>query len=160
MLSRCTMTSICDLRNIEEPAGFNDFQPFVHQRGRVDGNLGAHFPIGMLQRALRRDVLQLLLASEAPERSSGRGENQAADVFTPMAFERLEDGAVFTVDGENADAMLLGFCPASACPAMTIGSLLARRYVFRLRIAAKGGHSPAPPTMAEMTSSASGAEAT
>ena len=52
---------------------------------------------------------------------------------------------------------------ASSCikwPAITIGSLFARATCFLARIAARVGTNPAPPTIAEMTSAASGSSAT
>ena len=56
------------LRNIEEPPGFDDLQPLVHQGGRVDGDLGTHGPVGMLQGVRRRHMLQLLEGARQPVR--------------------------------------------------------------------------------------------
>ena len=34
---------------VEQPAGLDELQPLVHQRGRIDGHLAAHLPAGMAE---------------------------------------------------------------------------------------------------------------
>ena len=60
MLWGCTTTSIWSMRNVEEPFGLNNFEPFVHHGRAVNGNFGAHVPIGMLQRLCFGDTLPIL----------------------------------------------------------------------------------------------------
>ena len=73
------------LRDIEEPAGFNHFKSLVHQRGGVDRDFRAHFPIRVLERPLRCDILQLFRA-QIPEGPSGCRQDQTADIFFAVAF--------------------------------------------------------------------------
>ena len=61
----------------------------------------------MLQGALGSHILELL-AREVPERPARGGQDHAFHVFPAMAFKRLKDGAVLTVDGEDADVVFLG----------------------------------------------------
>ena len=56
--------------NTEQPLYFHDFQTFVHQCGRINGNLPSHGPVGMLQSILHLNILQLL-SGPAAERSTG-----------------------------------------------------------------------------------------
>src|SRR5215510_13951449 len=91
-------------RNIEEPSGFNDLEPFVHQGGGIDRDFGAHLPVWMLQCAFGCDVLQLV-PPKGPEGASRRRQDQTADILFAMAFQRLEDRAVFAVDWKNPDAI-------------------------------------------------------
>ena len=70
---------------VEEPPGFDDFETFVHQGGRIDRDLGAHLPVGMLECPFGCDVLQFLLA-QGPEGPSGCRQDQAADILFAMAF--------------------------------------------------------------------------
>src|ERR1700741_1781262 len=43
----------------EEPAGFDHFEAFVHQGGRIDRDSAAHFPIGMSESLLGGYAAQL-----------------------------------------------------------------------------------------------------
>ena len=55
-------------RFLEQPAGLNNLQTLVHQCGRINGQLGAHHPIGMTQCLFHRHLLQLfpLLSEKRP----------------------------------------------------------------------------------------------
>jgi hypothetical protein len=66
------------------------------------------FQLGCCKARSGRDVLQLF-AGKVPERSARCGQNHAFDILAAMSFERLKDGAVLAVDGENADMVFLGF---------------------------------------------------
>ncbi len=46
-------------RHVEEAAGLDDFESFVQQSCRIDGDAPAHHPGGMLERLLDGDVLEL-----------------------------------------------------------------------------------------------------
>src|SRR4029077_864998 len=86
--------------DIEEPPGFNDLKTFVHEGSRIDRDLGAHFPVGMLECPFGCDLVQFL-PPQGPESPSGCSQDQAADIFFAMAFQRLEDCTVFAVDRED-----------------------------------------------------------
>ena len=45
--------------DVEEPARFDDFEPLVRHRRRIDRDLRAHAPIGMLESLGERDVFQV-----------------------------------------------------------------------------------------------------
>ena len=47
-------------RDAEKPHGLNDLEALVHQRGRVNANLRAHIPSGMIRRLFRGDGLKRL----------------------------------------------------------------------------------------------------
>lgn len=49
----------------EEPLGFDDLEALVHQRSRVDGNLGAHGPSGVLEGVGGSDRAELLVGEGA-----------------------------------------------------------------------------------------------
>ena len=53
----------------EQPLYVHDFQAFVHQRGRINGDLPSHGPVGMLQSILHLNILQLL-SGPAAERTT------------------------------------------------------------------------------------------
>ena len=124
MLWRWMTTSMLLERQVEQPVRLDHFQALVHQRGRVDGDLGAHAPGGVLERLGRRHV-----GSD----SSGRSRNAPPDAVRAvadalgvrlLALQALPDGAVLAVDREQRRAR-----PAAAAvtrwPAMISVSLLA-----------------------------------
>src|SRR6266568_524883 len=90
--------------DVEEPARLDHLEALVHERRRVDGDLVAHRPVGVLQGAGRRHRGQLP-GRDGPERTAGRGEEEPPDVGVVVPDERLEDGAVLRVDGEDGDAL-------------------------------------------------------
>ena len=59
----------------EQLVGLDHLEALVHERRRVDGDLGAHVPGGVAQRVGDGDLLELL-AGEAPERTAAGGEDQ------------------------------------------------------------------------------------
>ena len=90
-----------------QPHGLDDLQPLVHQRGRVDGDLGAHAPVGVLQRMGRRHGLQFLIAP-AEERAAGAGQDQAA--YLPSvgaALQTLKNSGMLAVHRHDIRAVFL-----------------------------------------------------
>ena len=59
MLSRCTTTSIAVI-HIEEMVSFDHFQPFIHQIGRINCNLGPIIQVGCLRVIATGHITQLL----------------------------------------------------------------------------------------------------
>ena len=45
------------MRHIKQPVGFNDFKRFIEHAGRVNGDLGAHAPVGMVEGFCDRGLL-------------------------------------------------------------------------------------------------------
>src|SRR5262245_31778889 len=80
--------------------GFDQLEPFVHQRGRVDRHLRAHRPVGMLEGLLDRCRSDGLRA-RGSERTSGGSENGAAHVLASAAAHSLEEGIVLGIDRQH-----------------------------------------------------------
>ena len=94
-------------RDVEEPLGLDNFQALVHQRGAVDGNLGAHLPVGMAKCLGKGHLLQLL-ARVAAERPSRSGDNKLLDGIVMFAGQCLEDGGVLRIDRIDEGLHLAG----------------------------------------------------
>lgn len=88
--------------DIEEPAGLDHFEAFIEERCGVDGDFAAHVPCGVLEGLFEGGGGDLIRGPCAEGAAAG-GEDEAADVGWGAAVEALEDGVVFTVDGEDAD---------------------------------------------------------
>ena len=56
----------------------SDLETLVHEGGRVDGNLLAHAPVGVLQRVLDADLLQLLRRPVAERAARRRQDDTTA----------------------------------------------------------------------------------
>ena len=69
-------------RNAKEPLCFCHLKPLVHQRSRVDGNLGTHIPGRMLE-----ELLYLVIA---------------------LAHQTLEDGTVLAIHRKDRHMVFLG----------------------------------------------------
>src|SRR5438309_1160417 len=85
--------------NVEEPARFDHLEPFVEQRGRIDGDLPAHDPGRMLERAFDGNLRKFFfgplgLVTKRP--AAGR-EPELADGRGRFAVEALEDGGMLAV---------------------------------------------------------------
>ena len=85
---------------IEEPMRFDDFQPLVHQRRRVDGDLAAHTPCRMLQCVLGLHVGERS-GRHLSKWAARRGEDDPPDFLTPATVETLMNRAVLAVDGKD-----------------------------------------------------------
>ena len=51
--------------HIEQPLGFDDLEAFVHHGRAVDGDFGAHVPVGVLQCLCLRDAQEFFSALPA-----------------------------------------------------------------------------------------------
>ena len=87
---------------IEQPTRFDDFQPLVHQRGRVDRDLVAHLPGRMLQGVADADAAEVF-GRAIQKRPTRRGQDDPLDVFAPVAVQGLEHGVVFAIDRQEPD---------------------------------------------------------
>src|SRR4030042_482408 len=88
--------------DIEQPAGLDALQPLVEEGSAVHGDLLAHLPVGVPQRLLGCDAVQLLMRRIA-EGAAGGGEDDALDAVRLFAPEALPDGGVLTVDGRSEE---------------------------------------------------------
>ena len=84
--------------DIVEPVRLDDLQALVHERGRVDGDLGAHRPGGVGQ-GVRRGRGGHGLRRPVAERPAGGGQDEPRDAAQVLADEALPDGRVLRVDG-------------------------------------------------------------
>src|SRR5262249_19286691 len=89
----------------KEPPGFYHLEALVHQRSRVDGDLGAHAPIGMLQRVVPFYIDQEIgfLAEKGP---AGSGENDLFDAVSGLADQALKDGAMLGIHRDDGGLLL------------------------------------------------------
>ena len=61
--------------DVEEPARFDHLEAFVEEGRRIDRDLLAHFPGGVLER-LRLGHGRQLVSRQLAKRTAGRGENE------------------------------------------------------------------------------------
>jgi hypothetical protein len=61
----------------EEVVGLNHLQALVHHRGRVHGDLGAHVPVGVLERVGHRHLLEVLRVPVTEGTARGRQDDTA-----------------------------------------------------------------------------------
>ena len=89
---------------VEEPFGFDHFEAFVHHRGGVDGDFGAHVPVGVLEGLGGLGACDVGAVPGA-ERAAGCREVDALDGVVAGAEQALEDGGVFGVDRQDGAAV-------------------------------------------------------
>ena len=141
-------TPICSGAQVEQPAGLDDLQGLVHQRGRVDRDLRAHVPGGMgqgLGRPSPRPVARRCRCETARRWPSAPPGAPPPDA--PPAGPGTRRCARCRPAGCGPR-----FCRASRVtsgPATTRLSLLARATVLPASRAAQVPSSPARPTIAE-----------
>src|SRR5207247_5473804 len=66
-------------RDAVEVMCLDHLEALVHQRGRVDGHLGAHRPAGMVQGLLYGHLVEVQVGMR-PERAAAGGDDQASYV--------------------------------------------------------------------------------
>ena len=86
--------------NTEQPLCLHHLESFVHHGCRVDGYFGTHAPIGVLERLLHSDMLQLLFC-ECAERAARCRENKLLHPVVHLAGKALEDCRVLRVDRQD-----------------------------------------------------------
>src|SRR3954453_15764148 len=92
----------------EETAGFDDFEPFVHQRGGIDSDALAHLPGGMIERLLNGDGIEG--RDRRPQEGAAGGSQPDGFYFVhPPAAHAFVDSIVFAVDGKQRFALLERF---------------------------------------------------
>ena len=94
-------------RNAEEPLSLCHLETLVHQRRRINGNLGAHIPGRMLQRIGSGNLLQLLVGKVA-ERTARAGKEELLYLVITLAHQTLEDGAVLAIHRKDRHMVFLG----------------------------------------------------
>lgn len=138
--------------DLEKTHGLYDFKPFVEKRCRVDCNLFAHIPYGMLQCVLRFDFCKLT-CRDVPERTAARRQHKASDAFFVLTSQTRENCRMFGVEGQDFSAVF--FSRTLRClPAQTMVSLFAIASVPPLLSVATAAQSPAMPETADTTMSA------
>ena len=91
----------------EQVVRLDHLEALVHQRRRVDRDLAAHRPRGVLERVLDADVLELG-ARAAAERAAGGGDHEPVDGAGRLARDQLVQRGVLGVDGDQLGAGGLG----------------------------------------------------
>ena len=84
-------------RQAEQPHRLDQFQALVHQGGRVDGDLGAHIPVGMLE-GVSLGLAPELFGGHPIERSTGCREQNFFQPFRRGGIlQALENGRMLAV---------------------------------------------------------------
>ena len=91
---------------VEKMVRLDDLEPLVHHGRRIDRDLGAHAPVGMRHRLLRRRILHFRIAA-FQERAAARGQDDALDGGALLEGEDLEDGVVLAVHRQEPRAAAL-----------------------------------------------------
>ena len=94
-------------RNAEEPFRLCHLETLVHERSRIDGNLGSHIPCRMLEGIGCSNLLQLLVGKIA-ERSARTGKKKFLYLVVTLAHQTLEDGTVLAIYRKNWHMIFLG----------------------------------------------------
>src|ERR1700744_1550854 len=81
----------------KQPFGLYDLQPFVHKGGAVNGYLGPHSPVRMLQR-VRGFYVHQVIRFTAQEWSTRGGKYYLLYLVRVFSNQALEDGRVFTIN--------------------------------------------------------------
>ena len=93
-------------RDVEQPARLDHLQAFVEERGRIDRDLPAHVPGGMLQRLLDGDLGELRFGSALRETVRRDAVRMMPHEAAPArAVQALENGVVLAVHGQHAHAL-------------------------------------------------------
>lgn len=93
--------------DIEEPFGFDHFEAFVEKCSGIDGDFSSHVPGGMFEGLGYGDGGELI-SRKGAKRAAASGEEEAADRIAVVAFQALEDGVVFAINGKDSDAFGFG----------------------------------------------------
>ena len=84
-------------RQTEEPYGLDELQTLVHQGSRVDGDLCAHVPVGVLEGVCTGLAAQLLGGHAEEGAAGGREQNFGQAGSALLILQALEDGGVLAV---------------------------------------------------------------
>src|SRR5947208_7103640 len=95
-------------RQVEQSAGLDDLETFVHQRRRINGDAVAHFPCGMIQRLGNSDTGKFGYRS-IQKRSARSGEPDTADFSHPTTAQALMDGIMLAINRKKRLALPAGF---------------------------------------------------
>ena len=141
------------VRHAEEVVRLDDLEALVHQRGRIDGDLGAHRPVGVLERLLRRDGGQVR-GRPAAEGAAGAGEEELLDGAARLravaglpAPARHWKSALCSLSTGRISEPLRRAASSTNGPPATMLSLLASASVAPASSVAMVARSPAAPTM-------------
>ena len=90
---------------IEQPAGLDHLEAFVHQSGGIDGDAVAHLPCWMIQGLRRRHKSQIARRGIA-ERTARGGEDQLGDLRPIARPQALMRPVVFAVHRQQFRSVL------------------------------------------------------
>src|SRR5579872_2593458 len=95
-------------RHIEQTAGLDHFESFVHQCRGIDGDAIAHLPGRVVERLLHRNIGKFGFR-RMQEWSAGSREPDAPDFLHASATKALMDCVVLAVNGKQWLALVPGF---------------------------------------------------
>src|SRR6185437_3034390 len=90
---------------VEQPLRLDHLEPFIHEGGRIDGDLCTHAPVRMLEGMIPFDVDQEI-GFLAEEGSAGSRENDLFDAAARLANETLKDRRMFGIHGDDRGLFL------------------------------------------------------
>ncbi len=128
-------TSIRLGRQAEQPVRLDDLEPLVHQRRRVDRDLPPHPPGRMLQRLVRRHVLERL-DRLAAERTAGRGQDEPRDLVAAVGRAGTGGSALCSLSTGSTATPRRRAASMTRAPAITSTSLFASAMVLPASMAA------------------------
>ena len=92
-------------RKIEEPGGFQNFQSFIHHRGRIDRNFTAHIPGRMIHRIIQCYAFQLF-TGKSPERSAGCRQKDLFKRTLRLSHQTLPDRGMLRIHRQKRNLLL------------------------------------------------------
>ena len=94
------------LRQAEEPGSLDKLKALIHQSSGINGDLGTHVPVGVLE-GVGFGLSAQFFGLHAKERAAGRGEQNFLQRFGAGGIlQALENGAMLAVHGQQLDAVL------------------------------------------------------
>ena len=106
----CTSTSSASGGKAEEMMRLDQLEALVHERRRIDGDLGAHRPGRVRDRLLRRRLRDALRRPGA-ERPARGGQRVGADVRRVAPVDELVERVVLGIDRQHAHLVLRARAP-------------------------------------------------
>ena len=125
-------------REAEEPRGLDDFEPLVRHRGRVDGDLAAHAPVGMGRCLVGADRVQLLEGPVAEGAARG-GNDELLYLGAAEALGELEESRVLGIDRQDS-GLPLPRASLEEGPGHHDALLIREREIFAGSQRGQGGH--------------------
>ena len=140
-------------RDAEQVMRLDQFEPLVHQAGRIDRHLRPHRPVRMGQRLASRVAAAIRSARPGAERAARGGQRHLLDRSRSARRRAPGRSRCARCRAAGRSRRLARPCRITGAPAQTSVSLLASATVRPAASAAWVGRTPTVPAMAAMTRS-------